>query len=184
MFNRLPLAVIAITVLVLAVAAAVSATVFVYSGVYDIGADAPHTKPVFWAISQLRDRSIAVRAKAISPPKDLGAPAQVASGAMIYGGVCKTCHLAPGMHKTDISAGLYPRPPQLAYGDTLSPGQQFWIIKHGLKMTGMPAWGRSYSDDAIWSLVAFIRKMPDLSPEQYRAAVKGETAPAGAPAAP
>lgn len=177
------LAPILLTLVAMAAAGPVLAAAFVYSGAYDIGADAPHTQLVFSLISELRDRSIVTRAKAITPPPDLETPDRIAAGAEIYGGVCKTCHLAPGMGKTDTHAGLYPRPPQLAYGDALTPAQQFWVIKHGLKMTGMPAWGRSYQDEEIWDLVAFIRKMPGLTPDQYRAAVKGEPIPPSAPPA-
>jgi len=146
---------------------------FVYSGVYDIGADAPHTKPVFWTISQLRDRSIAVRAQAISPPADLANPARIAAGAGLYANLCTGCHLAPHMKKTDLSRGLYPKPPQLAYGNDLTPAQQFWILKHGVKLTAMPSWGRTHSDDELWDIVAFLKKMPDLDAAQYQAAVNG-----------
>jgi mono/diheme cytochrome c family protein len=152
---------------------------FLYSGVYDIGADVPHTKPVFWLISQFRDRSVAVRAAQITPPADLAAPSRIAAGAGLYDSLCTSCHLAPGMKKTDLSRGLYPKPPQLAFGTDLTPAQEFWTIKHGIKLTAMPSWGRTHSDDEVWDLVAFIRKMPDFDKGQYQAAVKGvATAPA------
>jgi len=145
---------------------------FVYSGVYDIGADVPHTKPVFWLISQFRDRSVAVRAARIKPPADLGTPARIAAGAGLYDTHCTSCHLAPEMEKTDLSRGLYPKAPQLAYGTDLTPAQEFWTIKHGIKLTAMPAWGRTHSDAEVWDLVAFLRNLPDLDKEHYQAAVK------------
>jgi mono/diheme cytochrome c family protein len=169
-----------ITAAVVLSAAAVPAAMalFVYSGVYNIGADVPHTKPVFWMISQFRDRSVAVRAAQITPPADLTAPARIATGAALYDSLCTSCHLAPGMNKTDLSRGLYPKAPQLAYGTDLSPAQEFWTIKHGIKLTAMPAWGRTHSDAEVWDLVAFLRKMPDFDQDQYHAAVK--SAPAAA----
>lgn len=151
---------------------------FVYSGVYDIGADVPHTKPVFWLIDQFRDRAVAAHAQGVKAPADLASPNRITVGAGLYAGLCTGCHLAPGLSKTDLSRGLYPKPPQLAYGTDLSPAQEFWIVKHGLKLTGMPAWGRTHSDDEIWDLVAFLRKMPDFDAERYQAAVKGAPAPA------
>jgi len=151
---------------------------FVYGGVYDIGADAPHTKPVFWMISQLRDRSIAVRARGIAPPADLAAPSRIATGAGLYANLCTGCHLAPSMKKTELSKGLYPKPPQLAYGTDLTPGQEFWILKHGIKLTAMPSWGRTHSDDELWDIVAFLKKMPDLDAAQYQAAVTAAAASA------
>src|SRR5258708_24737392 len=160
-------------VVVFAIAAIPGAmALFLYSGVYDIGADAPHTKPVFWFISQFRDRSVAVRAAQITPPADMAAPSRVATGARLYDNLCTGCHLAPGMKKTDLSRGLYPKAPQLAYGTDLTPAQEFWTIKHGIKLTAMPAWGRTHSDAEDWDLVAFLRKMPDLDEGQYQAAVK------------
>ena len=163
-------------VAVLALMVPAGLALFVYGGVYDIGADAPHTKPVFWMISQLRDRSIAVRAQSITPPADLTAPDRIATGAELYGNLCAGCHLAPHMKKTDLSKGLYPRPPQLAYGTDLTPGQEFWILKHGIKLTAMPSWGRTHSDEELWAIVAFLKKMPDLDAAQYQAAVTGAAA--------
>jgi mono/diheme cytochrome c family protein len=167
--RRLQIAAIA-AVVGLAIPAA--GALFIYGGVYDIGADAPHTKPVFWLIEQLRDRSIAVRAKRLTPPADLDNPSRIATGGHLYGALCTACHLAPGMEKTDLAKGLYPKAPQLAYGTDLTPGEQFWIVKHGIKLTAMPAWGKTHSDAELWDLVAFLKKMPDLDPGQYQAAVK------------
>jgi mono/diheme cytochrome c family protein len=160
----------AATAAIAAVPGAIAA--FVYSGVYDIGADVPHTKPVFWLISQFRDRSVAVRAAQIKPPADLDTPARIAAGGGLYDTHCTSCHLAPGMDKTDLSRGLYPKAPQLGYGTDLTPAQEFWTIKHGIKLTAMPAWGRTHSDAEVWDLVAFLRKLPDFDKEQYQAAVK------------
>ena len=160
---------IAATIATLALAALGAAAVFVYSGVYDIGADAPHTKPVFWLIEQLRDRSIAVRSEPIVPPANLADPKRIAAGGHLYASLCTACHLAPGMKNTDLSRGLYPKAPQLAYGTNFSPSEEFWIIKHGIKLTAMPAWGRTHSDDELWNAVAFLQKMPFLDPGQYDA---------------
>jgi mono/diheme cytochrome c family protein len=168
---------LAIAVTAAAVVAGAMAA-FIAFGVYDIGADAPHTKPVFQLISALRDRSIMVRAKAITPPADLASPDRVALGAHLYGGLCVSCHLGPELPRTDLSRGLYPKAPPLAYGNTLTPAQTFWIVKHGIKLTAMPAWGKTHSDAEIWDLVAFLRKMPDMDPAQYQAAVGGGAKPA------
>jgi mono/diheme cytochrome c family protein len=145
---------------------------FVYAGVYDFGADAPHSKPVAWLIAAIRDRSIAVRAGAITAPRDLNDPVRITRGAALYAEMCSECHLAPGMAKTEISQGLYPVAPELSRAPSRPPQEQFWIIKHGVKLTAMAAWGRTHSDDLIWDLVAFAQKLPSLSPEQYRTLAK------------
>jgi hypothetical protein len=144
----------------------------IYFGAYDVAADAPHTKPALWLISKVRQRSIAVRAGNIEMPADLGSPTRVATGAGLYNEMCASCHLAPGMEKTEISQGLYPAAPELSHGSDLTPAEKFWVIKHGLKMTGMAAWGKTHDDTLIWDMVAFLQKMPKLSPEQYRVLVK------------
>jgi hypothetical protein len=86
-------------------------------------------------------RSVAVRARDIVVPKDLDDPTRISKGASEYAEMCSGCHLAPGMKRTQISQGLYPRAPELRRGNDLTPAEQFWIIKHGVKMTAMPAWG-------------------------------------------
>lgn len=148
----------------------------IFVGVYDIGADAPHTKPVHWLIETLRDRSIAVRARGVAVPADLNDQKRIATGAGLYAEMCSGCHLAPGMEKTEISQGLYPPAPELSRGLAHAPAQEFWMIKHGVKLTAMPAWGRTHSDELMWDMVAFIRKLPTLSPAQYQAAVKSAPA--------
>jgi mono/diheme cytochrome c family protein len=148
------------------VALAIGGAVFVGSGIYNIGADDHHTKIVLAIISELRERSIASRVRAIDVP-DLEDPKRIAAGGEHYGALCVACHLAPGVTKSDIRAGLYPHPPNLAQEDTPDAQRAFWTIKHGIKMSAMPAWGKTLDDTTIWDLVAFARKLPMLSPEAY-----------------
>jgi mono/diheme cytochrome c family protein len=159
-----------------ALLAAGVAGVVIGMGVYNIGADAPHTHPVYVALETLRDRSIAVRARNVTTPADLGDPKRFATGAGLYAEMCTGCHLAPGMEKTEMSQGLYPAAPELWRHADLTAGEQFWAIKHGIKMTAMPAWGRTHSDDLIWDMVVFVRKLPSMSPDQYQAAIKSAPA--------
>ncbi|MEO8927730.1 MAG: cytochrome c [Caulobacteraceae bacterium] len=150
--------------------------VLISLGAYNIGADSPHTKPVFALMEALRDRSVAVRARNIKAPADLGEAKRVSAGAGLYAEMCSGCHLAPGMEKTEISQGLYPQAPEFSRGTDLSAREEFWVVKHGIKMTAMPAWGRTHSDELIWDMVAFLRKLPSLSPAAYQAAVKSAPA--------
>jgi mono/diheme cytochrome c family protein len=75
-----------------------------------------------------------------------------------------------------MSQGLYPQAPELVQARNLTPGQQFWIIKHGVKLSAMPAWGRTHPDPLIWDLVAFVRKLPGMTPEQYKTLVSSAPA--------
>lgn len=150
---------------------------FVYSGVYPIGADSPHTGAVTAILETLRERSIARAASAVSVPP-LGDPDLLLAGGPDYHEMCAGCHLRPGRSKSDLSVGLYPAPPNLtlrdddhdhdhADGDT-GAQRQFWIIKHGIKASGMPAWGPTHDDQRIWAMVAFLQQLPSLTPAQYQ----------------
>ncbi len=146
--------------------------IFIALGAYDVAADAPHTRPVYWLMNEIRSHSITVRSRDIQPVSDLGSPARISAGAGLYNEMCSGCHLAPGMEKTEISHGLYPAAPELSHATGLTPGEEFWVIKHGVKMTGMAAWGKTHNDTLIWDMVAFLQKLPKLTPAQYQALVK------------
>jgi mono/diheme cytochrome c family protein len=158
-------------VLVLLLVLAAFAGIFIYAGVYNIGADEPHSNLTYKLLDTVRERAIAHHSRNIVPPADLNGPKRIAAGAGLYGEMCTGCHLGPGVEKSEMSQGLYPPAPELARGNDHTPAQQFWIIKHGVKLSAMPAWGRTHNDELIWDLVAFIRQMPKMSPDQYKAAV-------------
>ena len=145
---------------------------FVGFGMYNVAADTPHTRLVYWLLGTVRDRSITARATGIIVPADLGDSKRIAAGAGLYGEMCSGCHLAPGMEKTEIAQGLYPAAPELAQGTDLTLAEEFWVIKHGIKATGMAAWGKTHNDTLIWDMVAFLQKLPTLSPDQYKTLVK------------
>jgi len=149
-----------------------AAAAVIYAGLYNIAADVPHTQLVYWLFETVRNRSVATRARDIVVPNDLDDANRISRGAGQYAEMCSSCHLAPGMKRTEISQGLYPRAPELRRQTDLTPGEQFWIVKHGMKMTGMPAWGVTHQDELLWDVVAFVRKLPKLTPEQYETLVK------------
>ena len=148
------------------------AAIWIYAGLYNIAADVPHTQPVYWLLETIRDRSVAARARDVVVPNDLDDQSRISRGAGQYAEMCSGCHLAPAMKRTEISRGLYPRAPELRHKTDLTPAEQFWIVKHGVKMMGMPAWGVTHDDELLWDVVAFVRKLPELTPEQYESLVK------------
>jgi hypothetical protein len=83
--------------------------------------------------------------------------------------MCTGCHLAPGVGDNEMRQGLYPQPPNLSQPRDRRPAQSFWIIKHGIKMSGMPAWGVTHDDEAIWGLVAFLQQLPTMDAAVYAA---------------
>lgn len=176
-----------ITVAVLALASLLVIGIFVWSGIYNIGADDPHTKPVYTMLQTLRERSIAARADKLEPP-NLKDPERIRQGAGNYDAMCVGCHLSPGVAATELSNGLYPSPPNFSKTNAGNPAHHFWVIKHGIKASGMPAWGKSMNDEYIWNMVAFLQELPELDAEQYESVVAssgghshggGETEPHG-----
>lgn len=144
----------------------ITAGALAYWGVFEVAADRPHWPMTERFLDVVRSRSVSVSARTLEPP-DLTSETRVLAGAGNYDAMCAQCHLRPGVSGTEISAVLYPVPPNLA---TRAPGpdrEAFWVIKHGIKMTGMGAWGKKIPDEDIWNLVAFVKTLPTLSPAKY-----------------
>ena len=83
---------------------------------------------------------------------------------------CATCHANNGSGQTDIGRNLYPKAPDMRRRRTqdLTDGELFSIIKNGIRLTGMPAWGdpAGHDDDDNWKLVHFIRHLPKVTPQE------------------
>jgi mono/diheme cytochrome c family protein len=152
---------------------------FAYSGIYDVAATRKDSGVIHWLLETTRDRSIDSRGEDIQVPKDISLddPKLIAKGFDHYNEMCVVCHGAPGMEPGEARAGLNPKPPLLAKRtEDIPAGELFWVIKHGIKMTGMPAWGPTHSDDKIWAIAAFVEKLPGITPAQYQALKKSAAA--------
>ncbi len=160
---------VSVTAAVLLLGGAAAAALFAWSGAYNFAADDPHTAAVGAFIETMRERSIETRAAKLSPP-DLGDEHRIVQGAGNYAAMCVGCHLAPGMGESELSKGLYPGPPNLSK-EKVDARHAFWVIKHGVKASGMPAWGKSMGDEYVWNMAAFLQKLPGLDAEQYEAMV-------------
>lgn len=142
----------------------------VWFGFYNVAADDPHIRPMYAFLETVRDRSIARRAGAIEVPT-LTDEAAIVQGAGNYDAMCTGCHLKPGAAPTELSRGLYPAPPNLTLAAP-DPARAFWVVKHGVKASGMPAWGASMDDAYIWNMVAFLQVLPSLDAAGYAAMVE------------
>jgi len=157
------------TIVIMIVLVAVCGLVVIYSGLYNVGASEPHTGLMKWVLSTTSDHSVAAHAKRITAPK-LTDTSMILTGFAHYDEMCVGCHGAPGRKRDEFVEGLNPRPPSLvASVDDWSDSELFWITKNGYKMTGMPGFGVNHSDQQIWDIVAFLRKLPDLDGAQYDA---------------
>lgn len=120
-----------------------------------------------WVANMALDKSMSARAPKQQNPFGQDQKA-IEVGLDHYSENCLVCHGAPGVKQSEISKGLNPGAPALEEPDSqsMTDGQFFWIIKNGVRMTGMPAFGKTHTDDEIWKIVAFVRQLPKLTPEE------------------
>jgi mono/diheme cytochrome c family protein len=152
----------AILLAVLGIAALVS------SGWYDVSAGRGMHPLLAWLLHTTMENSVRSRAAANPVPPDLQTLG--AQGFQDFNEMCVGCHGAPGREPGEIGKGLAPKPPSLNDVAKLrSPAEIFWIVKNGVHMTGMPAFGPTHDDKRIWAIAAFVRSLPTLRAEQYDA---------------
>ncbi len=146
---------------------------FVWSGFYNVAASVPHWQGTSAVLEVARERSIDYHSDGISPPS-LDDPELLESGFHHFHPMCRMCHGAPGYERLEFAKGLYPSPPDLTddhVREEFTDAQIFWIVQNGLKMTGMPAFGPTHSDNELWGLVAVVNQLPEMTPEEYRAKI-------------
>jgi cytochrome c553 len=139
-----------------------------WSGVYDVAASTGHWKITDWFLHFAMRSSVRTHALAVEEPAKLPeAGVQPAAGHFAI--ACAVCHGAPGEPRTQAMLRMLPYPPDLASAvGTWTDAQLFRIVKHGVRFTGMPAWPTQDRDGEVWGMVAFLRKLPSLSPAEYR----------------
>jgi mono/diheme cytochrome c family protein len=157
-----------LTVIAVVLVEIVAVIIGAYSGIPDVSATRSEGSITDWFLNTTKDHSISSRAANIHVPS-LGDSSLIATGFEHYDEMCVTCHGAPGKNPDELALGLNPPAPDLVTSTTdLSPAEMFVIVKNGIKMTGMPAWGTSHPDSAIWAMVAFLQRLQTLTPETYR----------------
>lgn len=159
---------------VLAVAAALAAGAIAL-GMAEVAATSPHSRPVAWLLDTARDRAIAARARELTVPP-LDDPRLLRRGIVLYHRHCVACHGAPGVDPAPWAAGLNPFPPTLhAPPDPPPPAhaaRTFWVVENGVRMTGMPAFGVTLSEEETWAVTAVVERLRELSAEEYAAMVR------------
>jgi mono/diheme cytochrome c family protein len=162
----------------LAIVVAIGAAVYFFGGFYSVAAT-KESAPVAWVLVHIREASVDRHATA-GPPASLDDAAAVRTGAHAFATRgCLNCHGGPGVKWAKFTEGMQPYPPDLKdIVNDREPRQLFWVIKNGIKMTAMPSFGAiGVPDQEIWSIVAFLKKLPTVSEEDF----KTWSAPAGAP---
>jgi len=167
---------------VIAIIVAIAAAVFFLGGFYNISATVEDPGIVNWVLIRTRMASINQHATD-QAPSNLGDLSMVQAGARAFlQRGCPACHGAPGVEWQKFSEGLRPDPPDLKdIVNDLEPRQLFWVVKNGIRMTGMPSFGAIGVDDKeIWSIAAFLKKLPTVSDTDFKSWTAGP-APSGNP---
>jgi cytochrome c553 len=170
-------------VLVVLAALGVGALVFVSAGLAPIAASEGHWPITRVLLHYAMRRSVDTRTVGLKAPS-LDDPAMVLRGAGHYATNCAPCHGAPGRPQPPLVKAMLPAPPPLSSGSAMAPDEMFWVIKHGIKYTAMPAWIAQQRDDEVWSMVAFVQRLPELDAAGYLALAHGESAARDADAGP
>ena len=156
---------------VLAIIAAVGAAIFFFGGFFNVAASEPNPGIVNWALVKVRMASVERHAREVAAA-NLDDPGTVRSGARAFAARgCINCHGAPGVNWQKFSEGLQPDPPDLKnIVKEREPAELFWVVKNGIKMTGMPSFGATgVADNEIWTIIAFIKKLPNVSEADFKA---------------
>jgi mono/diheme cytochrome c family protein len=170
--TRLVIRTIAITLAAFAAVSALAAYALMMAGVYNVAATVQHWQFVYSFLETGMHRSVRFHARDIvAPPLD---ERMVRQGAHLYATHCVVCHGAPGVAPAGIGMSMQPVPGPLVDADKWRERELYWIVRHGIRMSGMPAWEYRLSDAEIWQVVAFVRRLPQLSPAEYAAQAEGK----------
>jgi len=157
----------------LAIIVAIAAAGFFFGGFYNVAASEDDPAIVTWALPKVRTASIDRYSAGLQPPQgmSLDDPAVIQAGAKAFAQRgCIQCHGGPGVEWAKFSEGIHPDPPDLKEVAEDEPRMIFWVIKHGINMTGMPSFGKIGADDKeIWQITAFVKKFGSVKAEDFKA---------------
>ncbi len=157
------------------VVAGIVGLVVVYSGAYNVAATEQHASFTRWAFDTTFQNSVESRADDVAIPETISAEL-LATGAAEYKAYCQHCHAGPGVERAEWASGMRPRPPHLTEAAAeWEMSEIYWIVSHGVKMSGMPAFGPGHDSETIWGIAAFVKELPAMTPEAYEQAGASET---------
>ena len=153
---------------------AVGAFLFAWSGLYNVAATKGHWAVTDWFLHFAMQNSVKTQSMSVGKPPPLNDIAMVRLGLGHYQGGCAPCHGAPGYDGSPSPEKCCPLPPGSGRHPAWTDEQLFWIVKHGIKYAGMPGWIAQSRDDEVWTVVAAIRSLPDMSRKEYRRLAMGD----------
>jgi thiosulfate dehydrogenase len=135
------------------------------TGLVPANADAQPSAFERWAARLSLNATVKREAAALTDPL---APddATLRAGLKLYGSNCMVCHGAADGKPSNVAIGLYQHAPQLGkHGVEDDPeGETYWKVKHGIRLTGMPAFGMTLTQTQLWQVVTFLKHMDSLPP--------------------
>jgi hypothetical protein len=141
--------------------------IVVFTGAYNVAATDRHNPAIGWALDTAMHNGVEARAGSMEPPAEF-TPRMIGAGAGEYKEYCAHCHGGIGAGKAEWAAGMRPHPPALArVADKWSSAEIFWMVKHGIKMSGMPAFGPTHDDGTLWNIAALVKAMPGMTADEY-----------------
>jgi len=167
MQKRTVLLAVAATTAALAGGAALVAAAVVYGGLYNIASTDQHLQPIHTMLETAMRQSVRLRARGVAEPA-LADERMIVRGAGCFRDKCVQCHGAPGVAQGDIGKSMQPLPGPLVDARLhWRPRELYWVTRHGIKLSGMPAWEFRLTDQELWDVVAFMQRLPDLNATQY-----------------
>jgi len=140
---------------------------FVQSGIFNVAATVKDGPLITWILQTTMKKSVERRARSIEVP-DINNNEMILAGMSDYVGMCAQCHGEPDKPNGILTEGLNPSPPNLEHlTEARTAAEMFWIINNGIRMTGMPAFGKTHQADEIWPVVAFLQSAKAISNTEY-----------------
>lgn len=145
------------------------------TGIVPIKASSGHWAITEWFLQFSKVRSIRTHSLGIDAPP-LDDPALVLRGAGHYDLGCRPCHGGPDGGTPQLARFMLPSPPDLrSVAPTRRTRELFYVVKHGIKLTGMPAWTAQTRDDEVWAVVAFLSRLPRIDAVEYGRLTRGDS---------
>lgn len=144
----------------------IAGVIIVAGGLYPVAASAGYPPGVRWVLDKAMHNGVTSGAENLQPPKL--SRAEMLEGGSHFKGMCQQCHGGPGVKPEQFATVMDPDPPEISHAaEEWSRAEIFWIAKHGIKMTGMPAFGQYEGDGELWKIAAFVEQMPNISASEY-----------------
>ena len=162
------------TVAIVVMAFPLAGLLIAWLGIYNVAASRGHWWITDWLLAFGMRQSVATHSLSVEPPP-LDDDNHIRLGAAHFHGGCAHCHGAPGIPRNPLVQGMLPIPPDLSgVSGQWKDRELFWIVKHGIKYTGMPSWPSLQRDDEVWAVTAFLKRLPALDAAGYRELAMGD----------